>query len=112
MLLYYQNMHAYFALPMGEFPQDTRLPLLDDLGSNWASLEKALETYGQTIMHCTRHKIRDPKNSRPEKWEASKYDTGSPPDMTKIPIKSPFRPGLSEEKINDVAQILQRWLKV
>jgi hypothetical protein len=100
-------------LPIGEFPQDPPISLPEDVDSNWAPLEKALETFGRTTMHCTsRHIQTENERNLAIYWEASKYDIGDPPDRTKIPIRSPFRLGLSEEKIKEVAKTIRKWLNV
>jgi hypothetical protein len=100
-------------LPIGEIPQNPPIPLPEDVDSNWATLEKALETFGRTAMHCIGQDIQKADERHlATYWEGSKYDIGDPPDRTKIPIRSPFRPGLSEEKIKEVGETIRKWLNV
>jgi hypothetical protein len=106
-------METCIRLPLGNIPQHPPIPLPEDVDSNWTPLEKALETYGLTVMHCTSHAIQNDEDDDLEThWEASKYNVGNPPDKTIIPIKSPFRPGLTEAKIQQVIETIRKFLRI
>jgi hypothetical protein len=105
-------METGFTLPLGDIPQHP-IPLPENIDSDWISLEKALESYGRIIMHCTSEAMqKETDKALKDLWESAKYSVGDPPDRTKIPIKSPFRPGLTEEKIQHVAEMVRKWFNI
>jgi hypothetical protein len=102
-----------FNLPLGEFPQEPPPKVPEMIPENWTPLRKALESYTSITLHCIRLWIRTTHDSLLNMhWEPQNYDVGDPLDRTKILLKSPLEPGLSEDEIQKVIETTRMYLVV
>jgi hypothetical protein len=106
-------MEAGYNLTLGELLQDTLPEFPENTDGDLAPLKKALETYTRISLNYMHRWIRNTdEEDLEELWDASKYNVGDPPDKTKILVKCPLEPGLSEDQIQDIIATTQKHLGV